>query len=56
MAVEIKELVIRAIARQDQATSVETNSAAQASENNQQAVIQACVNEVLRILERKNAK
>ncbi len=59
MAVEIKELIIRAVANKEETPKVDNND--QKKENscadpNTQVIVKACVQEVLRILDRRNRR
>ena len=54
MAVEIKELVIRAVAVEEPARPVSGQNLDE--EELSKKIVQACVKEVLRILERKKAR
>lgn len=56
MAVEIKELIIRAVAVEESGqTNGSANVAANTTEANAQ-LVQACVREVLKVLERKTSR
>ena len=57
MPVEIRELVIRAITSPDRASeSSESSSQAQISEVERETIIQECVRQVLRILQKKKER
>lgn len=55
MPVEIKELVIRAVTRADD-SETENDSQTKDSAVDQDAMIQACVKQVLRILQKKKER
>jgi len=52
MAVEIKEIVIKAVLSQEG----QANGSSGASKVDQQAMIQECVNQVLKVLEKKKRR
>ena len=53
MPVEIRELIIRAVV---DARRPEGTTAAPAGENDREALVQACVNETLRVLRRQKER
>lgn len=55
MPVEIKELIIRAIAQEDRA-GVERVPGNQTFEDQKEAIVEACVKQVLRILKRSKER
>jgi len=52
MAVEIKEVIIRAVISQDNAWSGKEKDNDNKADINKEALVNACVNEVMRILKR----
>jgi len=55
MPVEIKELIIRAVVEQDQESSQNAPSL-QTSDNEKEALLEACVKQVLKILKRSKER
>lgn len=56
MPVEIRELVIRAVVKDEQAQAGDDAATARNEPQNQQAIIEECVKQVLKILKRKQAR
>lgn len=56
MAIEIKELVIRAVAVEKKEEPNQNAEKPPINEEDVEAIIERCVKKVLKILERKNAK
>lgn len=56
MAVEIKELVIRAIAVEKKEEPAPQTEKAALSQEQMEALVEQCIQQVLKVLERKNAK
>ncbi|GAA4274024.1 DUF5908 family protein [Aquimarina gracilis] len=54
MAVEIREIVIRAVISDDQEPNVISNSEGDALDKNK--MVQECVNQVLKVLKNKNLR
>lgn len=55
MPVEIKELIIRAVVEQDRASTQDAQSL-QTTTNEKEALVEACVKQVLRILKRSRER
>jgi hypothetical protein len=56
MAIEIKELVIRAVAVQEKEEAATNAKQHALSEEAIEAIIEQCTQQILKILERKNAR
>jgi hypothetical protein len=56
MPVEIRELVIRAVVRDESKSIRDTDDEAPPERQNQQAIIEECVKQVLKILKRKQGR
>jgi hypothetical protein len=56
MPVEIRELVIRAVVEERRPTTAEPQRANEHSDNEREALIQACVRQVMQILRRERER
>lgn len=56
MAIEIKELVVRAVALEEKERTAAPTGAVTLSQEQMEILVQQCAEQVLKILERKNAR
>jgi hypothetical protein len=56
MPIEIRELVIRAVVDERRPTSAEPQAVNERNDNGREALIQACVQQVMRILRRERER